>query len=105
MVRTKGRHMQQTNKMNKYAVARRPGDPGVAEGIGGMRGQGTEQDPPHIPLRSEIMAAIHDLKQFLEPRLDSGLTFKKSLTKSQPRKQTLHVYNPRPRHWRSKCSS
>ncbi|KAJ1197217.1 hypothetical protein NDU88_001079 [Pleurodeles waltl] len=71
MVRAKGRLMQQTNKMDNYAVSRRPGDPGVAEGNGGMRGRGTEQDPLREPLLSEIMAAIHDLKGSLEPQLDA----------------------------------
>ncbi|KAJ1202180.1 hypothetical protein NDU88_005981 [Pleurodeles waltl] len=37
MVRTKGRHMQQTNKMDNYAVVRWPDDLGVAGGAGEMR--------------------------------------------------------------------
>ncbi|KAJ1176595.1 hypothetical protein NDU88_001867 [Pleurodeles waltl] len=63
--------MQQTNKMDNYWVARRLGDPGAARGDGGTREQGTEQDPLRKPLLSEIMAAIHDLKGSLEPRLDT----------------------------------
>ncbi|KAJ1203633.1 hypothetical protein NDU88_007417 [Pleurodeles waltl] len=71
MVRTKGCLMQWTNKMDNYAVARWPGDPGVAGGDGGTRRLGVELDPPCKPLLSEIMATIHDLKGSLEPWLDA----------------------------------
>ncbi|KAJ1099592.1 hypothetical protein NDU88_004691 [Pleurodeles waltl] len=51
---------------------------------------GGQSESPHLnPVLSEIMAAIHDLKGSLDPRLDAvvidvgflGLTFKKSPTK------------------------
>ncbi|KAJ1164352.1 hypothetical protein NDU88_004792 [Pleurodeles waltl] len=69
MVKNKGRLSQQTNKMDNYAVSRRPGGP-EAMGGDGVQGWGTEQDPPHESSLSEIMAVIHDLKGSLEPRLD-----------------------------------
>ncbi|KAJ1105217.1 hypothetical protein NDU88_002625 [Pleurodeles waltl] len=89
MVRTKDRHMQQTNKMNKYAMVRWPDDLGVAGSAGEMRDQGSELDPPREPLLSKIVATIHDLKGSLEPQLDAvvinvgllRLTFKKFPTK------------------------
>ncbi|KAJ1176651.1 hypothetical protein NDU88_001922 [Pleurodeles waltl] len=73
MVRTKGRLLQQTNKMDNYAVSRRPGNPGVH---GGRQVDGRTLDragplsPPEASL-SDIMAAIHHLKGSLEPQLDA----------------------------------
>ncbi|KAJ1204632.1 hypothetical protein NDU88_000072 [Pleurodeles waltl] len=89
MVRTKSQPQQQTNKMDHFVVSRLQGDPGVAGGDLGTRGRGTEQVPLCEPSLREIMAAIHDLKGSVEPRLDAvavdlgllGLTFKKSPTK------------------------
>ncbi|KAJ1162251.1 hypothetical protein NDU88_002719 [Pleurodeles waltl] len=71
MVRTKGQRTQQTNQMDNYVKVGRPNDPGAVGGTGEMHGEALERVPSREPLLSEIMAAIHDLKGSLEPRLDA----------------------------------
>ncbi|KAJ1119075.1 hypothetical protein NDU88_007261 [Pleurodeles waltl] len=106
MVRTKGRHMQQTNKMDNYAVSSVAGDLGAVGGDGGTRRRdGT--GPPRKPLLREIMAAIHNLKGSQEPRLDAVVVdvslLRVDLQKVSDKVLTAETDIARPGHWRSKC--
>ncbi|KAJ1113260.1 hypothetical protein NDU88_001514 [Pleurodeles waltl] len=62
MAKPKGQTQTQFNKMEKYAVPRVPATPGISTP--------DTIDTPE-PSLSTIMAAISDLKQTLEPKLDA----------------------------------
>ncbi|KAJ1150230.1 hypothetical protein NDU88_003025 [Pleurodeles waltl] len=69
MVRNKGRPRLQVNKMDKYAMPRLAGGTVVPDNAGG--GQEKDRGPADEPSLSAIMAAIHDLRGSLEPKLDA----------------------------------
>ncbi|KAJ1092917.1 hypothetical protein NDU88_006027 [Pleurodeles waltl] len=113
MVRAKGRHTQQTNKMENHTKMRRPDDSEAARGAGEMHNRGSERVPPRKPLLREIMAAIHDLKGSLEPRLDAvaidvGL-LRADLQKVSDKVSTTETDIAHPqfisKQWRNMCGS
>ncbi|KAJ1167097.1 hypothetical protein NDU88_007490 [Pleurodeles waltl] len=70
MVRNKGRPLQQSNKMDKYAVPWQTEGPLVSDSAEG--GHGKDQGPPVEPLLNAILTAIQDLRVSLESMLDAA---------------------------------